>query len=483
MQLRSYQQEAINKLRTAFSQGVKHAILCAPTGAGKTVMFCEMVRLAANSGKRVLIVTDRTELLTQSGGALNYHNIKPIEITATNKRPDLNGKVFTAMVETLSRRIKKDGYSNWFKSLDLIIFDEAHKQPFNKLFPYVDSNTYVIGATATPYRDGNQEPLSDFYEKLIEVVKIEELIDLGYLATPKTYGVKIDLKGIKKKGGDYNPNELAAMYESRKIYLGVVKNYRKICNGKKTLAFASTIASSKELQAEFLRNGYKAKHLDSEMSAMDRRDILNWYKETPDAILCNVGILTTGFDAPSTECVILYRATKSLPLFLQMCGRGARIATGKTNFYILDFGNNIAEFGYWEQGRTWSLNKKEKQAGAAPVKECPSCSAILYASAKECTECGYEFQQSEKEKEHVELVELTKEYQDEPKWKILKEAERANLDKLVKMTKAKLIKPFWVLHKCFNHYQEALSYTRALGYKDGFLYHQIKTGNFRNLKQ
>ena len=483
MKLRPYQSSAIEQLRQTFANKIKHVILCAPTGAGKTVIFCEMVRLAVKGGKRVLIVTDRTELLTQSGGALSYHNIKPIEITATNKKPNLSEKVYTAMVETLARRLKTVKYANWFNQLDLIIFDEAHKQPFNKLFPYVSEHTYVIGATATPHRDGNQEPLSDFYQKLIEVVKISELIESGYLAKPRTFGVKMDLKGIKKRGGDYDSAQVAAMYESRKIYLGVVKNYRKICNGKKTLAFASTIASSKELRDEFLRNGYKAKHLDSEMSAMDRRDVLNWYKETPGAILCNVGILTTGFDAPSTECVILYRATKSLPLYLQMCGRGARIAQGKTEFFVLDFGNNVQEFKYWELDRTWSLNKKEKQAGAAPIKECPSCSALLYASAKKCHECGYEFQQSEKEREQVELIELTKEYQDEPKWKILKDAERANLDQLVKMTKAKLIKPFWALHKCFRSYNEALQYTRALGYKDGFLYHQTKTGNFKNLMQ
>jgi superfamily II DNA or RNA helicase len=484
MKLRQYQQDAINQLRASFAKGNKHVILCAPTGAGKTVIFSTMVALAAKRGNKVLIVTDRIELLTQSGGALNYHNIKPVEITAKSAKLDESGQIYTAMVETLHRRLKKANYANWFKTFDLIIFDEAHKQAFNKLFPYISDNTFVIGATATPHREGNQQSLDEFYTDIIEPVTISKLIELGYLAKPRYFGIEVDLKGVKTTAGDYNLAAQAQLYQKKKIYIGVVENYKRICNSLKTLVFCSTIESSKEIKNEFLNWGLNAKHLDSEMSSTERENILNWYHNTKNAILCNVGILTTGFDAPSTEVVILYRATKSLPLYLQMVGRGARIAEGKKEFYILDFGNNVERFKYWHIDRPWELKKKEKRKGdgLAALKNCPKCKAFIYASARLCAECGHEFKKSKKEIEEAKLVELKDELKDLPKWQILKEAENAPIDKLVRMTKAKLIKPFWVLHKCFNSYHAALEYTRGLGYKDGFLFMQKKQGNFKHLK-
>lgn len=484
MELRQYQQDAINQLRNSFARGNKHVILCAPTGAGKTVIFSTMVALAAKVSKKVLIVTDRIELLTQSGGALNYHSIKPTEITAKGTKIDLGGQIYTAMVETLARRLKKANYANWFASLDLIIFDEAHKQAFNKLFPYISDTTYVIGATATPHRDGNQESLDDFYTDIIEPVTISKLIELGYLAKPRYFGIEIDMSEVKTTAGDYNLASQAQMYQKKKIYVGVVENYKRICNNLKTLVFCATIETSQQIRDEFKRHGLNAKHLDSEMSDTERTDILNWYHSTSNAILCNVGILTTGFDAPTTQCVILYRATKSLPLYLQMVGRGARIADGKNTFFVLDFGDNINRFKYWHIERPWSLKKKEKREGdgLTPLKNCPKCKAFVLASAKECDECGHKFHPSQKEIQEAKLVELKDEMQELPKWRILQEAKEAPINKLILMTKAELVKPFWVIYNCFNSYHIALEYTKGLGYKDGWLFYQKKNGHFQHLK-
>lgn len=476
MKLRPYQEQAIEQLRMQFKKSKKKVILCAPTGAGKTVIFSAMTQAAAQLKKNVLIVTDRIELLTQSGGALHALGIKPKEIKA-NKKPDLSEGVYTAMVETLARRISSPEYLAWFQALDLIIFDEAHKQPFNKLFEYIAEKTYVIGATATPYREGNQQSLSDFYQAIVEVVKISELIEQGYLAKPRSYGVKIDMSQVKTTAGDYDLQQQADLYQSRKVYVGVVENYKKICDGKKTLAFAPTIASSQELQTEFKRKGYDCRHLDSNMATAERAEILKWYNDTPNAILCNVGILTTGFDAPTTQCVILYRATKSLPLFLQMVGRGARVTENKKEFFVLDFGNNIHEFKFWENDREWSLEKKVKREGSAPVKECPSCSALLFASAKTCSECGHVFERTKEEKERAELEELQK----VPKAQAIREAKSANLDQLAKMVKAGTIKPFWVMYNRITNRQEALYFLRQIGYKDGWLYFQQQQGKFTHL--
>ena len=480
MKLRPYQNQAINALRVSFNAGNKHVILCAPTGAGKTVIFSAMVAAAIDKNKRVLIVTDRIELLTQAGGALSRHDLKPIEITA-NSKPDLTQSLYVGMVETISRRLTLTAYQLWLWSFDLIIFDEAHKQSFNKLFEYICPKTYVIGATATPYREGNQSSLSEFYTDLIEVIDIPQLIEQGYLSRPRTFHYPTDLSKISIKAGEYDAASQTREFEKQEIYKGVVKNYQRICDGAKTLVFCPTIEASKSILAEFERKGYDARHLDSEMNAQNRKEVLSWYDNTHNAILSNVGILTTGFDSPATECIILYRATKSKPLFLQMCGRGGRVTENKKSFFILDFGQNVKKHELWESAQTWSLEKKKKKEGVAPVKDCPECGALVHTSVMECPECEHHFEKAAKKAaKEVELMEIVK-VKDEVKGKQYKEMIRLPLEKIALLVKGGVLKMSYVIYNRFTSYEKALEFTRSLGYKDGWLWHQQQMGSFLHL--
>jgi len=272
------------------------------------------------------------------------------------------------------------------------------------------------------------------------------------------------------------------MYSEQGVYKGVVKNYNKICPTAKTLVFSSTIESSKQITNEFIANGLDAKHLDSEnFTKAERKSILEWYEKTPSTILCNVGILTTGFDSPTTQCVILYRATKSLPLFLQMCGRGARVTENKKTFHILDFGNNCQKHYFWEDERSWTLKKKKKkEGGAAPIKECPSCSKLLRLSAKECDNCGHVFEKQRKTPKEIEL-ELLSNIKKSESHKSKSELLKSEIDKVVLMVKAGLLKASYVIYNRFTSYQKALEFTRMLGYKDGWLFYQKQNGNFLHL--
>jgi superfamily II DNA or RNA helicase len=465
IELRPYQQKAVQDCRAILASGKNRLILCAPTGAGKTVIFSYIVANALAKGKRVMIVTDRTELLTQAGGALTAYGINPERIEA-GADPHLMKPCYTAMVETLNRRMGKLEYLNLLESLDLIIFDEAHKQAFNKLFPYIPKKCTVIGATATPHREGNQVSLHEFYDDIVNVASIPELIQSGYLAQPLSYGVKVDLSNVGIKAGDYDLGAMGAEYSKQKVFKGVIENYKRLTYGKKAIVFSSTIAGSKELCQEMQDAGLSALHLDSEMQESERGQILRWFKYTPDAIICNVGILTTGFDEPSIEVVILYRATKSLPLFLQMCGRGSRVTHSKKTFTILDFGNNIEKHDFWEAHRTWSLQKKKKREGVAPVKECKSCGALVRASARSCDYCGAEFPRTESEKEQDAIAELKL----LTKREVMDLAIVANMRDKAAMCKAKLIKPAWVLHNLKTK-AEAQEFTRQMGYKPGWWFH------------
>jgi superfamily II DNA or RNA helicase len=134
----------------------------------------------------------------------------------------------------------------------------------------------------------------------------------------------------------------------------LIHAYTAHCLGKKTLIFNNGIITSLGVLDVFKEAGFKnIKHLDNTNSNEERKDILKWFKETPNAILTSVGILTTGFDEPTVESIILNRATKSLTLYFQMIGRGSRKLPNKDDFTIIDLGNNAARFGLWTDKLDW----------------------------------------------------------------------------------------------------------------------------------
>ena len=463
IELYDYQKSYINELRRNIKQGNKNLILCSATGSGKTVMFSYMTKSAIDRGRSVLVFTHRSELLIQAGGAFTEFGLSP-EFIEAGTSPDLSNNLHVAMVETFSRRM--DEYKEFLNSRDVIIFDEAHLQNFNKILDEINNpNVVIIGATATPYRKGKKERcLSENYSKIVQIIDIPDLIEKGKLSPAISYGVDINMKGLKKRGNDY---DTAQYYEENKTYEGVVKNYELHSKGDKTILFASNIESSKKVCEEFIKQGYDARHVDAK--SKDRSDIFGWFDNTDNAILCNCGIATTGFDQKDIKCVILYRATTSLPLFLQMCGRGSRIYPNKENFKILDFGNNIKRHGFWEQPREWQLKKtktKTKEA-ESPVKECPSCMALNYASARECSQCGYKFKSKEEKEKEVVLKELK---QKNITGKLISEL---SIGDLIYCQDRKILKSAFVWRIIRSRGSRTLSYYAKLkGYTDGWVYKQ-----------
>ena len=470
--LRKYQADAIQRLRDAYAQGHRAIILCAPTGAGKTVMFSEIAKGALDKGKRVMIVTDRGELLWQAGGALNNLAIVPELITAENQNLNSMQRIFVAMIETLYRRSNQRNYSELLQTIDLFIFDECHKRTFDKLFPLIPSHAKILGVTATPYREGKGTSLTDCYTAMIQAATIPSLIADGYLAEPSYYSIPIDLRGVATKGGDYDPDALADRYSTLQTYKGVVANYDKWAKDSKAIVFAANLKSAAEVCAEFDKAGKPVISLDGSAERVVRRNALKWYKETQNAVLINVGLFTTGFDEPSIETVILYRATKSLPLFLQMIGRGSRTCEGKTSFRVLDFGNNLHRFGMWHDDRDWSKPLKKVRDGLAVFKNCPDCDAFLYASARVCTACGKIIPKTEREV--LEELIILQPHEARAMAKL------GGLEDWVLLTKAGKLHPLFVLQSLCKTMYEAERYRDKMGYSKGWLFiHKDKTRHLR----
>lgn len=390
-QLRTYQSNGIDCIARKAASGKRKIIFQLATGGGKTVTFAGLVnRYMIKNNRKVLILVHREELLRQAHRALfDWYDIAAAPITAANTyTPNVN--VYVAMVETANNRLKKN--ANCFGNVGLVIVDECHIGNFKKLYDYFP-DSLIIGFTATPISSSKKDPLKNYFEDIVCGVDIPELIKMGSLVANKTYHIQnVKRQELKIKNGEFDDVQMGNIFSTNKHVNNCVHAYQKIALGTKTIIFNCNIEHSKKVTEVFKQFGFNAKHLDGETESKLRAEIIHWFKQTPDAILCNVGILTTGFDEPSVKTIIVNKSTLSLPLWLQMTGRGSRPYHLKEQFNIIDLGNNAITHGDWCASRDWSdyfFNPdKAREGGEAPSKQCINCNVIIHAAQKICNHCG-----------------------------------------------------------------------------------------------
>ncbi len=374
----------VNNIVRKLSEGYTRVCCQLATGGGKTVCFSYLISryLIKNPSAKVGILVHRTELQQQTIKTLRTFKIPNVDIE---------------MVETFNNKLKKRPDIHY----DLLIIDEAHLGSFFKVIDHYKQSegTIVLGFSATPKSASKKKPLNGYFQTIVVGTEINKLISMGRLCpaihhAPET---SIDKKALKITAGDYNLQALGVEFSKPKLVEAVVDAYRKFCDGKKTLVFNTTIEHSNLVNECFRNNGYMSRSLDSKSVTDEvRKETFDWLKSTPGAILNNVGIATTGFDDPSIEAIIFNRKTKSLPLWLQCCGRGARINPdgNKDYFIIIDLGENIdgEKFGHWNERHDWEQifhNPDKSSEGVAPMKMCPKCEARIYMSSTECRWCGH----------------------------------------------------------------------------------------------
>ncbi|MEG9326847.1 DEAD/DEAH box helicase [Salinimicrobium catena] len=355
-ELYDYQQQDIDKIfKILEAHPERYNLLYQlPTGGGKTVIFSQIVReYIQRTNKKVLILTHRIELCKQTSRMLTGFGVRNKIINSKIKElPDQDEYMcFVAMVETLNNRLNDEKVE--LDNLGMVIIDEAHYNSFRKLFKFFEKS-FILGVTATPLSSNIKLPMKDNYRELIVGDSISSLIEKGFLAKANTYSYDVGLSTLKVGiNGDYTVKSSEELYSNFSMQEKLLDAYMEKSLGKKTLIFNNGINTSKEVYETFRNAGFDVRHLDNTTSKQDRKDILKWFKKKPDAILTSVSILTTGFDEPTVESIILNRATKSLTLYYQMIGRGSRVLPGKNEFTVIDLGNNAARFGLWSAPVDW----------------------------------------------------------------------------------------------------------------------------------
>src|ERR1035437_3738628 len=432
MEQRKYQEDQIESGVSEVSTKRK-IVIQLPTGAGKTVEFALLAqRYIRNTGKSVLILVHREELMYQARKTVReICDIEPYLITSTTKRYYVS-RVYIGMVESTVSRL------NMFSNVGMVIVDECHIANFNKIHNLF-LEELIIGFSATPISSSKREPINKYYHSIVTGPQIKQLIEDGYLSQNITRCPKHIVDSTKfeidKLKGDYNERQMATEYKLPKHVTNVIQSYHKFAYNKKCLVFNVNIEHSKEVNECFVTCGYNSRHLDSNCSSEERKEILHWFKITPNAILNNVMITTVGFDEPTVQNIFLNFSTLSLTKFIQCSGRGSRAIDEewlskfqcdypypidpKSYFNIIDMGGNCIRFGDWNDDRDWKYmfeNPQRPGEGVAPVKTCPECEGLVHAAATVCTLqrpdgelCLYEFEKRKRsEEKSSEMVLVTK---------------------------------------------------------------------------
>lgn len=395
MKLRGYQVESIAHTRQALQSGSKRVVLGLATGAGKTVIAATIIQRALDKGKRVWFLCDNMELVEQSVETFERFGMDVGVIQGQHEKTNYSKMLQVATPQTLTRRwVRFDMNNHWLP--DLIIVDECHVvyKGHRELFRMMP-DTPAIGLSATPYTKG----LGELYQKLVPGATTSELVDLGFLSNSIVYSANIpSLKSVKSKSnGDWQEESLAKEYNNKKITGDIVSTWKKLAEHRQSIVFCINVQHSIDVAQAFNDAGVKTGHIDGYTDKELRKDIISDYKSGEITILCNVGVLTKGFDAPETSCIVLARPTKSKMLHYQILGRGLRTAHGKDDCIILDHAGNVKRIGFPEDNIPTSLcdgtngNKKDRVDAPVITKKCPKCGQELKITQKMCP-CGHEFE-------------------------------------------------------------------------------------------
>lgn len=409
MELRPYQREAVDAVYAHLRTRDDNPCVVVPTGGGKTPVIATICRDAVELWNgRVVILAHVKELLEQAVEKLAAMAPGlPIGVySAGLKRKDLGYAVTVAGIQSIWKKACELG------PVDLILVDEAHMIPADDDGMYrqfiadakvVNPQVRIVGLTATPYRmkSGSICESGNILNEVCYEVGVRELIVRGYLSPLRTKagGARADTSGLHVRAGEFVAGEVEDLMDTDALVdAACAEIVEQTADRNATLIFASGVRHGMHIARTLReRHGVECGFVCGDTPDGVRATTLHRFRSGELRCLCNVNVLTTGFDAPHIDCVALVRPTMSPGLYYQMVGRGFRLSpgTGKTDCLVLDFGGNVLRHGPVDAIRIKAPGQGD---GDAPAKECPECSALIHTAYAVCPECGHEFPEPESRK-------------------------------------------------------------------------------------
>ena len=408
MILRPYQNEAVEAVYQHLRTHDDNPCVVIPTAGGKTPVIATICRDAVQLwGGRVLILAHVKELLEQTAEKLRaVAPDLPFGIySAGLRRRDLGYPVTVAGIQSVYQKACD------IDAVDLAVVDEAHLIPpdsegmyrqFLRDMRVVNPQVRVVGFTATPFRlkSGTICAPENILNAVCYEIGVRELIVQGYLSPLRTKAgsLKPATEQLHVRGGEFVAGEAENLMDDEQLVLAACREIVEYtCDRRSVLIFAAGVKHGLHI-ADVLRTRHRVEcgFVCGETLPFERDDTLRRFRAGELKYLCNVNVLTTGFDAPNIDCVALLRPTLSPGLYYQMVGRGFRLHPGKPDCLVLDFGGNVVRHGPVDALRVSALESDGN--GDAPAKECPECRAVIAAGYGTCPECAYEFPEPERQK-------------------------------------------------------------------------------------
>jgi len=403
MDLRPYQQEAVASVYRYLREYDNNPCIVIPTAGGKTPLLATICKDAVTRWNgRVLVLAHVKELLAQAADKLSAvcPDVSIGIYSAGLGSRDTLTPVIVAGIQSAYRRARELG------RFDLVIIDEAHLIPpdgdgmYRTLLTALKSinpQLRIIGLTATPFRmtTGPICGPDNVLNAICYEIGVRELIVQGYLCplVSKAGIAKTDFNGLHVRGGEFVSGEVEALMDETRLVESACREIIAYTKDRRScLIFASGVQHGQHIVEKFLELGQTAEGVFGNTLDYERERTLADFKDGRLKYLVNVNILTTGFDAPRTDCVALLRPTLSPGLYYQQVGRGFRLHPAKQNCLVLDFGGNVLRHGPVDALRLRASG--ESASGPAPAKECPCCHSVIAAGYMQCPDCGFEFERA-----------------------------------------------------------------------------------------
>lgn len=404
MKLHDYQLDAVARVWSWFEEGGGHGLWVLPTGAGKSLVIGEIVKriISPDQGDRILMLTHSKELISQNlEKLLALWPKAPAGVYAASlRRREAYMPIVYASIQTVYKRAEELG------RFSLIIIDECHLvstkgqtmyRQFIESAMAINPQCKLIGLSATPYRlDTGMLHTGPhaLFDGIAYDLPMSFLIDNGFLVPIHSKGTarKIDMTGVRTRAGEYVPEDVDRAVHADGLTDAAVGEILDWGSDRRSwLVFCSSVDHALEIRDVLRDRGVTAETISAKTPHAERDDIIARFRAGEIRAMTNMGVLTTGFDAPAVDLVVMLRPTQSVGLYVQMAGRGCRTSPGKADCLLLDFAGNVTRHGPVDAVKPKDRTPGEGGGDAPQGKECPQCHSIVHASTRVCPTCQYKW--------------------------------------------------------------------------------------------